>query len=105
VYGRAAPGFRLTLLARRHTSGRVARFLLHAPDTALDVPAARAMESAAAAAARAIRDADTRAGLSSHQVRSWTAWYRHTTLAMTAAAVRLETELGPGAGAPRPGIG
>ncbi|MBB1242897.1 transposase [Streptomyces durbertensis] len=93
VYGRPAPGFRLTLLARRQASGYTSRFLLHAPVTAPGVPAARATAAAGAAAARAVREADERAGLSSHQVRSWVAWYRHTTLAMTAAALRLEGRL------------
>ncbi|MGW3231169.1 IS701 family transposase [Kitasatospora sp. NPDC001095] len=90
VYGHPAPGFRLTLLARRLPSGHTSRFLLHAPTTAPDVPAARAMAAAGAAAARAVHEADTRAGLSSHQVRTWVAWYRHTTLAMTAAVLHLE---------------
>ncbi|MFB7517305.1 transposase [Streptomyces sp. NPDC056144] len=90
VYGHPAPGFRLTLLARRLPSGHVARFLLHAPATTPELPAARAMAAAGAAAAVAVHEADTRAGLSSHQVRTWVAWYRHTTLAMTAAALRLE---------------
>ncbi|MEU5220672.1 transposase [Streptomyces sp. NPDC020807] len=90
VYGHPAPGFRLTLLARRLPSGQISRFLLHAPATTPDLPAARAMAAAGAAAALAVHEADTRAGLSSHQVRTWVAWYRHTTLAMTAAALRLE---------------
>ncbi|MBD0669312.1 transposase [Streptomyces sp. CBMA156] len=93
VYGHPAPGFRLTLLARRLPSGHSSCFLLHTPSTAPDVPAARAMAAAGAAAARAVHEADTRAGLSSHQVRTWVAWYRHTTLAMTAAALRLEGTL------------
>lgn len=91
TFGRPAPGFGLTLLARRQPSGQISRFLLHASLSAPDIPAARAMAAAGPAAARAIHEADTRAGLSSHQVRSWVAWYRHTTLAMTAAALRLET--------------
>ncbi|GGZ06860.1 hypothetical protein CP967_01140 [Streptomyces nitrosporeus] len=90
AFGRPAPGFGLTLLARRHPSGRTSRFLLHASLTAPGIPAARTMAAAGPAAARAVHEADARAGLSSHQVRSWVAWYRHTTLAMTAAALRLE---------------
>ncbi|MEU2118020.1 transposase [Streptomyces sp. NPDC016459] len=90
VYGHPAPGFRLTLLARRRPAGHTARFLLHVPASAPDLPAARAAAAAGRAAARAVREADARAGLSSHHVRSWVAWYRHTTLAMTAAALRLE---------------
>lgn len=87
--GQPAPGFGLTLLARRQSSGQISRFLLHAPLSAPGIPAARTMVAAGPAAARAVHDADTRAGLSSHQVRTWVAWYRHTTLAMTAAALRL----------------
>ena len=92
VYGHPAPGFRLTMLARRLPSGRTTRYLLHVPIATPDVPAARALAAAGSAAARAVHEADSRAGLSSHQVRSWTAWYRHTTLAMTAAALRLEAD-------------
>ncbi|WP_329158206.1 transposase [Streptomyces anulatus] len=104
TFGRPAPGFGLTLLARRQPSGQISRFLLHASLSAPDIPAARAMAAAGPAAARAIHEADTRAGLSSHQVRSWVAWYRHTTLAMTAAALRLETAppaMGPGTPDPK----
>ncbi|WP_436842251.1 IS701 family transposase [Streptomyces cyaneofuscatus] len=90
AFGRPAPGFGLTLLARRHPSGRISRFLLHASLSAPGIPAARTMAAAGPAAARAVHEADARAGLSSHHVRSWVAWYRHTTLAMTAAALRLE---------------
>ncbi|RAJ38349.1 SRSO17 transposase [Kitasatospora sp. SolWspMP-SS2h] len=94
VYGHPAPGFRLSMLARRLPSGRTARYLLHMPAAAPDVPAAQALAAAGSTAARAVHEAASRAGLSSHQVRSWVAWYRHTTLAMTAAALLWEP--GPG---------
>ncbi|MEV6120135.1 transposase [Streptomyces sp. NPDC052077] len=104
AYGQPAPGFRLTLLARRRPSGRTTRFLLHAPGATPETAAARGAAAAAATAGRAVGEADTRAGLSSHQVRRWVAWYRHTTLAMAAATLRLEDA--PGSAAPRaPGNG
>ncbi|MFH9294112.1 transposase [Streptomyces sp. NPDC017520] len=94
AFGHPAPGFGLTLLARRQPSGGISRFLLHASLSAPGIPVARTMAAAGPAAVKAVHEADTRAGLSSHQVRSWVAWYRHTTLAMTAAALLLEAPRG-----------
>ncbi len=84
----AAPGWRMGLLVRRSPAkpDKLAFYLTHAPEeTTL---------------ARLVRVAGTRwaiegcfeatkgeAGLDEYEVRSWTGWHRHTTLAMLAHAL------------------
>jgi SRSO17 transposase len=104
-YRGAAPGWRMGLLVRRSPAkpGELAYYLTHAPEgTTL---------------ARLVRVAGTRwtiegcfeaakgeVGLDEYEVRSWTGWHRHTTLAMLAhayLAVLRKAALG-GSGRARP---
>lgn len=82
-----AAEFQSLLLARRPVGEprRAAHYVLHAP------AAMAAAEVAGLLAARhrfgaCLQAACTQAGLDQYEVRTWTAWYRHVTLAMTAAA-------------------
>ncbi|MEV0374548.1 IS701 family transposase [Streptomyces sp. NPDC050636] len=88
-WGPTAPpcdGFaRFLLLHRRPDAPRTECLLVHAPrDTG-----ARAMMTAALARHQARRYLDTarlHTGLDRHEIRTWTAWYRHITLSLMALA-------------------
>ncbi|WP_454896263.1 IS701 family transposase [Streptomyces halobius] len=88
-WGPAAPpgdGFaRFLLLHRRPDAPRTECYLVHAPrDTR-----SGAMVTAALARHQARRYVDTarlHTGLDRHEIRTWTAWYRHTTLSLLALA-------------------
>ncbi len=82
-----APGWRTGLLIRRSVAepGASAYYLTHAPagatldDLARVAGAHRAIDSC-------LRSARAEAGLGGYEVRSWTGWHRHVTLAMLAHA-------------------
>ncbi|WP_035791939.1 IS701 family transposase [Kitasatospora mediocidica] len=87
LWGPPADGFRYTVLLSRNTAGDEHVHLVHAPEPTPLVSMAYAVLSRRTADLT-IRRAEEDAGLGSHQVRGWVAWYRHTTLALAAAAVR-----------------
>ncbi|MFC8452445.1 IS701 family transposase [Kitasatospora sp. NPDC057223] len=87
LWGPPADGFRHSLLLRRNPAGDESAHLVHAPEPTPIASMAAAVLSRRAADLT-IRRAEAHAGLGSHQVRGWMAWYRHTTLAMAAAALR-----------------
>ncbi|WP_441249459.1 IS701 family transposase [Kitasatospora sp. McL0602] len=97
TWGPPADGFRHTLLLHRGLDGEETVHLVHAPDPT-PLPSMVDAVLARRTADLTVRRAASHAGLGSHQVRGWVAWYRHTTLAMAAAAVR-ETRPAAGAGA------
>ncbi|ARF54212.1 IS701 family transposase [Streptomyces gilvosporeus] len=88
-WGSAAPlrdGFTRTLLLHRWPDGRRTDcYLVHAPRGTTG----QAMVAAAGAccnARRHLEAARMHTGLDRHEIRTWTAWYRHTTLSLLALA-------------------
>jgi len=105
-YRGAAPGWRMGLLVRRSPAkpGELAYYLTHAPE---GTPLARLVRVAGTrwTIESCFEAAKGEVGLDEYEVRSWTGWHRHVTLAMLAhaylAALR-RAALG-GRGRARPG--
>lgn len=83
-----ADGFAHTLLVRRRPDlPRPEHYVAHAPrDTAPEEMAAAALSLLDLR--RSLTAARIHAGLHRHEVRTWTAWYRHTSLSLLALAAR-----------------
>lgn len=80
-------GLARSVLVRRDAAGgsRLACYLVRAPQSS-PTSALVAVAGAGRAMDGSVRSAVERVGLGSYEVRTWTAWYRHVTLAMVAMA-------------------
>jgi SRSO17 transposase len=90
------------LLIRRHRhTGELAYYLCWAPSP---VPLRRLVRVAGArwAVEESFQAAKGQVGLDHYQVRSWTGWHRHTTLAMLALAILTVLVANAAGAAPRP---
>jgi SRSO17 transposase len=97
------PGWRAWAVARRDPEepGAVAHFLAAAP-AGTTLPALAKAAARRRAAAGGLEAARREVGLADYEVRSWTGWHRHITLALLAHAV-LAVARGLAAAAPRRG--
>src|SRR5919107_3516273 len=86
-HGGAAPGWRMGLLIRRSPAEpeEVAYYLTHAPEGTTLAQLAR-VAGVRWTIESCFEAAKTEVGLDQYEVRSWTGWHRHVTLAMLAHA-------------------
>jgi SRSO17 transposase len=79
-------GYRWLLIRRNLTTGELALYRCYAP-TAKPLMALVKIAGTRWAVEESFQAAKSQVGLDHYQVRGWTAWYRHVTLAMLALAL------------------